>query len=325
MLDLALMMLPGRLHLLVRRLRGQQVARSARIGFGVLLQVGDLEIGDEARIGSFARVRARRAVIGPRSVIGSITTISVATLILGNDAEISSLNVISGAVDQDRSILELGAHSRIFPMCWLEPGHGIHIGNRVGVGGRSLIFTHGSWANYFRGAPVAFGPVHIEDRVWLPWRVFILPGVTIGADAILGAGSVVTKSIPARSLAGGVPASVRRDDAHAELDDAQASQRIHEAIDRFVAEKGIDRSTVAVHGSDQVRSGSTLVLVGAGLTEADVSAALAQGVGVLDVSSETMWTGSQADATSRLGSWLSTYGVRFDRPTAPKPELRRRS
>lgn len=54
------------------------------------------------------------------------------------------------------------------------------------------------------------GPVVIGDRVWLGARVIINKGVTVGDDAVIGAGSVVTHDIPARSIAAGVPARVVR-------------------------------------------------------------------------------------------------------------------
>ncbi len=53
-------------------------------------------------------------------------------------------------------------------------------------------------------------PVTIEENVWLGARVIVLPGVTIGAGSVVGAGGVVTDSIPPRSLAVGVPARVIR-------------------------------------------------------------------------------------------------------------------
>jgi acetyltransferase-like isoleucine patch superfamily enzyme len=53
-------------------------------------------------------------------------------------------------------------------------------------------------------------PVVIEDRVWLGARVIVLKGVRIGHDAVVGAGSVVTRDIPPRSIAAGMPATVLR-------------------------------------------------------------------------------------------------------------------
>lgn len=53
-------------------------------------------------------------------------------------------------------------------------------------------------------------PVTIEDNVWIGGGVIILPGVTIGKNSVIGAGSVVVHSIPANSLAVGNPCRVIR-------------------------------------------------------------------------------------------------------------------
>lgn len=53
-------------------------------------------------------------------------------------------------------------------------------------------------------------PVVLEDFVWVGMNSLILKGVTIGAGAIIGAGSVVTRSVPPCCLAAGVPARVLR-------------------------------------------------------------------------------------------------------------------
>lgn len=56
--------------------------------------------------------------------------------------------------------------------------------------------------------PLSSKPVRIDESVWIGENVCILPGVTIGRNAIIGAGAVVTKDIPAWSLAVGNPAAV---------------------------------------------------------------------------------------------------------------------
>lgn len=55
-------------------------------------------------------------------------------------------------------------------------------------------------------------PITICDRVWIGMNVTILKGVTIGEGAVIAAGSVVNKDIPARCLAAGVPAKVIKTD-----------------------------------------------------------------------------------------------------------------
>ncbi len=54
-------------------------------------------------------------------------------------------------------------------------------------------------------------PIHIGNHVWIGMRATILKGVTIGDGAIVAAGSVVTSDVPAKSLVGGVPAKIIRE------------------------------------------------------------------------------------------------------------------
>lgn len=53
-------------------------------------------------------------------------------------------------------------------------------------------------------------PVHIKDNVWIGSSVQIMPGVTIGENSIIGAGSIVTKDIPANVVAVGNPCRMVR-------------------------------------------------------------------------------------------------------------------
>lgn len=56
----------------------------------------------------------------------------------------------------------------------------------------------------------AAAPITIGDNVWLGGGVIVLPGVTIGADTVVGAGAVVTRDLPAGVVAVGNPARVVR-------------------------------------------------------------------------------------------------------------------
>jgi len=57
---------------------------------------------------------------------------------------------------------------------------------------------------------VNYEPVTLGKSVWLPWRVFVMPGTTIGDGTVIGANSLVSGNIPPRSLAVGSPAKVIR-------------------------------------------------------------------------------------------------------------------
>jgi UDP-3-O-[3-hydroxymyristoyl] glucosamine N-acyltransferase len=60
------------------------------------------------------------------------------------------------------------------------------------------------------GRSIAVAPIHIGNRVFIGANCTILKGVTIGDGAVIGAGSVVTRDIPAGAMAAGNPATVRR-------------------------------------------------------------------------------------------------------------------
>ena len=81
----------------------------------------------------------------------------------------------------------------------------IHLGNDVSIGPEATILTlgHDPQSPDFsdRG-----GDVVIEDRVWIGYRAIILPGVTVGEGTVVGAGSVVTKSVEPFSIVAGSPA-----------------------------------------------------------------------------------------------------------------------
>ena len=93
----------------------------------------------------------------------------------------------------------------------------IEIGNRVLIGSNVLITDHihgNTCLSDLKIPPIerrliSPGPVKIEDDVLIGENVCILPGVVIGRNSVIGAGSVVTKDIPPFSIACGVPAKWR--------------------------------------------------------------------------------------------------------------------
>ena len=63
-------------------------------------------------------------------------------------------------------------------------------------------------ATYFMDQPLICSPVRIGEGTWVGERVCILPGVSIGKKCVIGAGSIVTKSVPDYSIVIGSPAKV---------------------------------------------------------------------------------------------------------------------
>ena len=89
----------------------------------------------------------------------------------------------------------------------------ITIGDDVQIGPNVQLLTpiHPLEAGPRRDKWEAAKPITIGDNVWLGGGVIVCPGVTIGADTVVGAGSVVTKDLPEGVLALGNPARVVRE------------------------------------------------------------------------------------------------------------------
>ena len=151
-------------------------------------------------VGSRVRLRGRPAVSARGRLIihDRVQLVStVATL---------ELVVVSGAT------LEIGARSLV------NFGTSVVAFRNVTIGPRCLIGTHCMIMDTpfhnvdpdRRLDPPSVDAVHIGANVWIGARVIVMPGVTIGDDCAIGAGSVVTHDVPPRSLAAGVPAKVIR-------------------------------------------------------------------------------------------------------------------
>lgn len=115
----------------------------------------------------------------------------------------------------DGGTVEIGDETHIQPRCQLSAYKGsICIGKRVEIAPNCSFYPydHGTVpGKSIRDQPlISKGDIIIDDDAWLGVGVIVLAGVKIGKGAVIGAGSVVTKSIPDNALAVGVPACVVR-------------------------------------------------------------------------------------------------------------------
>jgi acetyltransferase-like isoleucine patch superfamily enzyme len=200
-------MLPSVLKVAYYRMRGARIGRGVSIGLGTVINSDDLEIQDDASIGVLCFINARRLRIGRRVRLNMLVAADANEIEVGDDSVIMEQVVIGGMLTP-RSRISIGKRCKVFPYCFLNPTEPITIEDDVGIGGSTYIFTHGSWQSILDGFPVSFGPVTIKRGVWFPWRVFVMPNVTVGEYATIGAGSIITRDIPGRSLAVGSPAKV---------------------------------------------------------------------------------------------------------------------
>ena len=105
--------------------------------------------------------------------------------------------------------IECGTNVVINPHCYFAAKGGIFIGDNVGISDGAKILS--SSLNVENGVILRkhiHKPVKLGNKVWIGSGAIVCPGVTIGENTIVAAGSVVTKDMPANCMVAGVPAKV---------------------------------------------------------------------------------------------------------------------
>ncbi len=169
---------------------------SARLG-----SRGTLNLGRKTRLESPLTLNGRGCVtIGERTALGY----SLAPRI-GNGANLLQAR-------EKGSRIDIGPNCAFSNNVTIVAIMQVTVGEDCLVGDQVMIVDsdfHGI-APHLRRTPGESAPVHIGRNVWLGSRAMVLKGVTIGDHAVVAAGSLVTKDVPAGTLVAGVPAKVIR-------------------------------------------------------------------------------------------------------------------
>ena len=168
-----------------RRFAELQVGRDTQVYFWRMRPGlgGHLRVGDQSRVETRLTIERAEAslTIGSRSFIGGGVISCASSIDVGDDVMIA----------WDTTIFDHASHSLRFSE-------------------RASDVT-----GWLRGeknwSVVKMAPVRIGNKAWIGFGSIMLPGVTIGEGAVVGAGSVVTRDIPPWSVAAGNPARVIRE------------------------------------------------------------------------------------------------------------------
>jgi maltose O-acetyltransferase len=107
----------------------------------------------------------------------------------------------------------IGDHVYLNVSCTILDCNEVHIGHHVMIGPAVQIYTAAHLLEAearIQGWEIA-KPIVIEDKAWLGGGAILLPGVTIGRNAVVGAGAVVSRDVPANTVVAGNPARVIRE------------------------------------------------------------------------------------------------------------------
>lgn len=120
----------------------------------------------------------------------------------------------------------IGENSRVMPPVTIVRGNSVKIGKNVVVMNNALFMAAGGITiednvlvaanaqlisnnhDLYDHAVLTCKPVHLKRNCWIGAGATILPGVTVGENAVVGAGAVVTKDVEANTVVGGNPAKL---------------------------------------------------------------------------------------------------------------------
>lgn len=129
--------------------------------------------------------------------------------------------ITGSAIDPSTAIfppfnINYGKHTTIgknvfinFDCVFLDLG-GIRIDDGVFIAPKVSMLTEGHPVSSGDRHSLTVAPIHIKKNVWIGANATILQGVTIGENAIVAAGAVVTKDVPDNTIVGGIPAKTIR-------------------------------------------------------------------------------------------------------------------
>ncbi|HKZ93510.1 MAG TPA: hypothetical protein VJ249_02865 [Candidatus Bathyarchaeia archaeon] len=200
------------------RMLGAKIGTQVKFGSGAFIQVYDF----------------KRLTIGDGVEFGRNVRISCDAIEIGDDTRVSH-----GVVAVGPSALKVGRSCYLAPKVYIDLNEAVIIEDDVGIGA-DYIFTHSVWHPVTEGGPRKFAPVHLKKGAWIPAGVFIMPGVTIGERATVGARSLVIDDVPDGCLAVGVPARVVKTAAEnfTQVSSEQKDRLVRGIIDEYLKVMG---------------------------------------------------------------------------------------
>jgi len=191
------------------------LGKNVKIEENVSLKGRRIVIGEETVLRSGAKIEVSESLeIGNRSIVGENTRIMGRSIQLGREFYSNhDVEIGGGSCFERKSKLTVGYWFHLGSYAIVNTAMEVKIGNEVGMGRLTNIYTHGAYQSVLKGFPVDFGPITIGNNVWMPGAT-VLPHVTIGDNVVIGVGSLVLKDLPSNCLAAGVPCKILKENCY---------------------------------------------------------------------------------------------------------------
>lgn len=178
------------------------IRRVKKIGKGAIISLlADIQTSNSLFLGAYSKIEKFVTISAPGG-----TKIEI-----GNNSQVRAFSILQTLGE---GFIRIGDNTTVNPFCLLYGFGGLDIGNNVMVAAQVIIIAAEHIYDSTEVPMVNQGAegkgVKIEDDVWVGAGAKVLDGVTIGKGAVIGAGAVVTRSIPPYSVVAGVPAKILR-------------------------------------------------------------------------------------------------------------------
>lgn len=179
------------------------------------IKSGKLVTGENCTFGEGVIIDvAEEVVLGDRVTVGDNAYLCGRRITLDSDTYVYShwnrrLEVGLGRIDEEDAVLTVGKRSTLHDNR-IDLARRVTLGDDVGLSPEVVAYTHGYWLSPLDGYPMAHEPVTVESGVIVGFRSVLLPGSSVGANAVIGAQSVVSGALEGGRVYGGSPARLIR-------------------------------------------------------------------------------------------------------------------
>lgn len=174
-----------------------------------------INVDEELHIGNWSTINENCVIEGRNITIGNCFWMEKYSLIGG------------GGCHSKHGILKAGDFLHLGRFSSVNIAKEVIIGNEVGIGEGSHIYTHGAYLSYLDGFPVKFNNITIGSNVWLPNAIVT---ANIGSNVVVGVMSFINKDIPSNCFAAGNPCRIIKTDYPPKLSNSEFLDRIETFI-----------------------------------------------------------------------------------------------